>query len=97
MATTESTGPGRLLIDGEWRDALSGKSFETTNPADESESSSSTWSHPDGSTVKISASFRISSPFLGPLRTTLTECGFRASLMPTPNGPVLVVSEPEPG
>jgi acyl-CoA reductase-like NAD-dependent aldehyde dehydrogenase len=36
MATTESRGPGRLLIGGEWRDALSGKSFETTNPADES-------------------------------------------------------------
>jgi acyl-CoA reductase-like NAD-dependent aldehyde dehydrogenase len=36
MATTESTGPGRLLIGGEWRDALSGKSFDTTNPADES-------------------------------------------------------------
>jgi len=36
MATTESTGPGRLLIGGEWCDALSGRSFETINPADES-------------------------------------------------------------
>ncbi|MFQ6097488.1 MAG: aldehyde dehydrogenase family protein [Armatimonadota bacterium] len=27
--------PGRLLIDGEWRDALSGKTFETLNPATE--------------------------------------------------------------
>ena len=29
--------PGRLLIDGEWADARSGKTFATVNPADESE------------------------------------------------------------
>jgi acyl-CoA reductase-like NAD-dependent aldehyde dehydrogenase len=36
MASSESTGPGQLLIGGELRDAVSGKTFETTNPADES-------------------------------------------------------------
>jgi acyl-CoA reductase-like NAD-dependent aldehyde dehydrogenase len=36
MGTTETHGPGRLLINGDWRDAASGKTFETINPADES-------------------------------------------------------------
>jgi aldehyde dehydrogenase (NAD+) len=36
MATTASPAPGRLLIDGDWKDAASGRSFETVNPADES-------------------------------------------------------------
>jgi aldehyde dehydrogenase (NAD+) len=36
MDTTERPSPGRLLIDGNWRDAASGRSFATVNPADES-------------------------------------------------------------
>jgi len=36
MGITEMPGPGRLLINGDWRDAASGKTFETINPADES-------------------------------------------------------------
>jgi len=36
MTSMERPAPGRLLIDGGWREALSGKSFDTTNPADES-------------------------------------------------------------
>jgi acyl-CoA reductase-like NAD-dependent aldehyde dehydrogenase len=35
MGVSEAPAPGRLLIDGEWRDAVSGKTFETINPADE--------------------------------------------------------------
>jgi acyl-CoA reductase-like NAD-dependent aldehyde dehydrogenase len=36
MSTPSAPSPGRLLINGEWRDAASGKTFETLNPADES-------------------------------------------------------------
>ncbi len=34
MGSTAMPGPGRLLINGEWRDATAGKTFETINPAD---------------------------------------------------------------
>jgi acyl-CoA reductase-like NAD-dependent aldehyde dehydrogenase len=36
METTAAALPGRLLIDGQWQDAHSGATFETSNPADES-------------------------------------------------------------
>src|SRR5262245_55207271 len=36
MPETGVPGPGRLLIDGRWDDARSGKTFATVNPADES-------------------------------------------------------------
>ena len=36
MDTTAAPGPGRLLIDGQWVDAQSGRTFATVNPADES-------------------------------------------------------------
>jgi acyl-CoA reductase-like NAD-dependent aldehyde dehydrogenase len=36
MADTGVSEPGRLLIDGRWDDARSGKTFPTINPADES-------------------------------------------------------------
>jgi len=36
MAETGAAEPGRLLIDGQWSDARSGKTFATVNPADES-------------------------------------------------------------
>ena len=35
MGSNEAPGPGRLLIDGTWRDAVSGRTFDTINPADE--------------------------------------------------------------
>ena len=35
MEATPAPAPGRLLIDGEWRDAVSGRAFPTLNPADE--------------------------------------------------------------
>jgi acyl-CoA reductase-like NAD-dependent aldehyde dehydrogenase len=35
MSTTAAQEPGRLLIDGQWADARSGKTFATTNPAHE--------------------------------------------------------------
>src|SRR3954469_4418156 len=34
-ATTRRTFPTKLLIDGQWRDSVSGKTFETVNPATE--------------------------------------------------------------
>jgi len=36
MDKTGAAEPGRLLIDGQWTDARSGKTFPTLNPADES-------------------------------------------------------------
>jgi acyl-CoA reductase-like NAD-dependent aldehyde dehydrogenase len=36
MDKTEAVEPGRLLIDGQWADPRSGKTFATINPADES-------------------------------------------------------------
>ncbi len=36
MQTNERPAPGRLLIDGDWRESVTGKTFESTNPADES-------------------------------------------------------------
>jgi acyl-CoA reductase-like NAD-dependent aldehyde dehydrogenase len=36
MPQTVAPEPGRLLIDGQWADARSGKSFATINPSDES-------------------------------------------------------------
>jgi acyl-CoA reductase-like NAD-dependent aldehyde dehydrogenase len=36
MDTTATPEPGRLLIDGQWAEARSGKTFATVNPADES-------------------------------------------------------------
>jgi len=36
MDNAGSVAPGRLLIDGQWADARSGKTFATVNPADES-------------------------------------------------------------
>lgn len=36
MQAVDAPAPGRLLIAGEWRDAVSAKSFTTINPADES-------------------------------------------------------------
>ena len=36
MSQTVAPQPGRLLIDGQWADARSGKTFATINPADES-------------------------------------------------------------
>ena len=36
MSTTAAQEPGRLLIDGRWADARSGRTFATTNPSDES-------------------------------------------------------------
>jgi len=36
MEKTVTVEPGRLLIDGQWTDARSGKTFATVNPADES-------------------------------------------------------------
>ena len=36
MERTDAPPPGRLLIDGEWTDARSGRTFPTVNPADES-------------------------------------------------------------
>lgn len=36
MSQPVAAEPGRLLIDGQWADARSGKSFATINPADES-------------------------------------------------------------
>jgi acyl-CoA reductase-like NAD-dependent aldehyde dehydrogenase len=36
MAQTRVAEPGRLLIDGRWEDARSGKTFATVNPTDES-------------------------------------------------------------
>ncbi len=36
MSTPSAPQPGRLLINGDWQDAASGKTFETINPADES-------------------------------------------------------------
>jgi len=36
MSQTVAPEPGRLLIDGQWADARSGKTFATINPADES-------------------------------------------------------------
>ncbi len=35
MGETLAPEPGRLLIDGEWREAASGRTFPTVNPADE--------------------------------------------------------------
>jgi acyl-CoA reductase-like NAD-dependent aldehyde dehydrogenase len=35
MAQTSAPEPGRLLIDGRWEDARSGKTFATINPSDE--------------------------------------------------------------
>jgi acyl-CoA reductase-like NAD-dependent aldehyde dehydrogenase len=37
MDQTQAVSPGKLLIAGEWVDALSGKTFATVNPFDESE------------------------------------------------------------
>jgi acyl-CoA reductase-like NAD-dependent aldehyde dehydrogenase len=36
MSDTSTAEPGRLLIDGQWTDARSGRTFATVNPADES-------------------------------------------------------------
>jgi acyl-CoA reductase-like NAD-dependent aldehyde dehydrogenase len=36
MDTSAAPGPGRLLIDGQWAEARSGRTFATLNPADES-------------------------------------------------------------
>ena len=37
MSAANAIEPGRLLIDGQWKDAMSGKTFATVNPADESQ------------------------------------------------------------